>query len=127
MSLFLQGFKQRESGICKIIQGNEELDVEEADALLQFKNQQTTMDNEANSFAEQVLKKRRTEHYQDLSFIPPTSNLAERFFSAASFVMSDSRKSTLPKNLEMILFLKCNRELWDVKLLAKVFNAEKKQ
>ena len=115
-----------ESGICKIIQGNEELDVEEADALLQFKIQQTAMDNEANSsFAEQVLKKRRTEHYQDLSFIPPTSNLAERFFSAASFVMSDLRKSTLPKNLEMILFLKCNRELWDVKLLAKVFNAEK--
>ena len=96
-----------ESGICKIIQGNEELDEDEEEALLRFKKNLIMDDeDEAASFANQVLKKQRLTQYQDLSFIPPTSNHAERFFSAASFVMTDLRRSTLPKNLEMIMFLK---------------------
>ena len=115
-----------ESGICKIIQGNEDLDEDEEEALLQFKNHLIIDGEDDLSFADQVLKKQRLSQYQDLSFIPPTSNLAERFFSAASFVMTDLRKSTLPKNLEMIMFLKCNRELWDAKLIAKVFNEERR-
>jgi len=114
-----------ESGICKIIQGgDEELDEDEEDELLQFKTPLIMDDEDDASFADQVLKKQRLSQYQDVSFIPPTSNHAERFFSAASFVMTDLRKSTLPKNLEMIMFLKCNRDLWDAKLLTKVFNEE---
>ena len=112
-----------ESGICKIIQGgNEDLDENEEEELSQFKTSLIMDDEDGVFFAEQVLKKQRLSQYQDLSFIPPTSNHVERFFSAASFVMTDLRKSTLPKNLEMIMFLKCNRELWDAKLLTKVFN-----
>ncbi len=114
-----------ESGICKIIEGGKELDEDEELELFEFLTPLIN-DEEDVSFAEQVLKKQRLSHYQDLSFIPPTSNHAERFFSAASFVMTDLRKSTLPKNLEMIMFLKCNREMWDAKLLTKVFNEEKR-
>ena len=110
----------------KIIQGNEDLDEDEEEALLQFKNHLIIDGEDDLSFADRVLKKQRLSQYQNLSFIPPTSNLAERFFSAASFVMTDLRKRTLPKNLEMIMFLKCNRELWDAKLLAKVFNEERR-
>lgn len=116
-----------ESGICKIIQGgNEELDEDEEEELLKFKTTLIMDDEDDASFVDRVLKKQRLSQYQDLSFIPPTSNHAERFFSAASFVMTDLRKRTLPKNLEMIMFLKCNRELWDAKLLAKAFNDEKR-
>lgn len=117
-----------ESGVCKILEGgNEELDEVEKEELLQFKKP-LIMDNEdETSFVDQVLKKQRLSEYQDLSFIPPTSNLAERFFSAASFVMTDLRKSTLPKNLETIMFLKCNRDLWDAELLTKVFNEERRK
>ena len=112
-----------ESGICKIIE-NKQLNVDKEEAMLHFKIQTITDDENNDSFAEQVLKKQRIFQYQDLTFIPPTSNLVERLFSAASFVMTDLRKSTLPKNLETIMFLKCNREWWDVELMAKVFNIE---
>ena len=127
MPQFFQGkYSRTESGICKIIQGNEDLDEDEEEALLQFKNHLIIDGEDDLSFADRVLKKQRLSQYQNLSFIPPTSNLAERFFSAASFVMTDLRKRTLPKNLEMIMFFKCNRELWDAKLLAKVFNEERR-
>jgi hypothetical protein len=46
-----------ESGICKIIQGNEDLDEDEEEALLQFKNQLIIDDEDDVSFADQVLKK----------------------------------------------------------------------
>lgn len=115
-----------ESGICKIIE-NKELNIDEEQAMLPFKTHMITNDDDGESFAEQVLKKQRIFQYQDLSFIPPTSNHAERFFSAAFFVMTDLRKSTLPKNLEMIMFLKFNRKWWDVKLLATVFNEERQK
>lgn len=78
------------------------MDEDEKEALLQFKNHMIIDGEDDVSIAHQVLKKQRLSQYQDLSFIPPTSNHAERFFSAASFVMTDLRKSTLPKNLEMI-------------------------
>jgi len=117
-----------ESGICKIIEGgNEVLDEDEEEALLQFKTAPISDDEDEGSFADHVLKKQRLSQYQDLSFIPPTSNHAERFFSAASLMMTDLRKSTLPKTLEIIMFLEFNRELWDSKLLTKVFNEENKK
>ena len=77
-----------ESGICKIIK-NKELNVDEEQAMLQFKTHMITNDEDGDLFAEQVLKKQRIFQYQDLSFILPTSNHTERFFSAASFVMTD--------------------------------------
>ena len=46
-----------ESGICKIIQGNEDLDEDEQVALLQFKNNLVENQEEDVSFADQVLKK----------------------------------------------------------------------
>jgi hypothetical protein len=82
-----------ESGICKIIE-NKELTVDEEEAILQFKIHMVTNDEDGDSFAEQFLKKQRIFQCQDLSFIPPTSNHAERFFSAVTFVMTDLRRST---------------------------------
>ncbi len=114
-----------ESGICKILQGNESLDIEEQNALCSFKSE-IDIGEEDNSFAEQVLKKQRLYNsYQNLQHITPTSNIAERFFSVAKLVISDLRKSMLPKNLESILFLKFNREMWDESLLFIAFNEER--
>jgi hypothetical protein len=31
----------------------------------------------------------------------------------------------LPQNLEMIMFLKCKRDLWDVKVFATIFDQNK--
>jgi hypothetical protein len=51
--------------------------------------------------------------YQNLSWIPATSNIVERLFSKAKLVYSDKRTRLLPKNLEIILYLTCNKDLWD--------------
>ena len=69
--------------------------------------------------------KKQSRNYIDVSFISPTSNVVERLFSLAKLVFSNVRRSLLPRNLEMILFLKTNRDLWDLELVAKVVNQKK--
>ena len=60
--------------------------------------------------------------YQPLLFIPPTSNICERFFSLAKLklVYSDLRKAMKCTTLEMLLFLCLNRHLWDMEMVQKV-------
>ena len=47
----------------------------------------------------------------------PRALKRERLFSTAKFIFSDLRRSLLPRNLEMQLFLKLNRDLWDFGLV----------
>ena len=55
--------------------------------------------------------------YIDLRFIRPTSNICECLFSMSKFALPDNRKRLNPANLEMQLFLKVNRHLWDIELM----------
>ena len=41
------------------------------------------------------------------------TNMVERLFSRAKLVMTDLRRSMYPRNLEMLMFLRANRHLWD--------------
>jgi len=72
------------------------------------------------SFAKLLLKKskNRTDgsesKYVDTRFIVPTSNLCERLFSKAGYVLSDRRRGLLPSNFEMQLFLHFNSRLWSI-------------
>eukprot|EP00644_Phytophthora_capsici_P019588 jgi/Phyca11/133604/e_gw1.585.2.1 len=52
-------------------------------------------------------------------YIPPTSNIAERFFSQAGIVLSPQRQAMAPAQLENILFLKTNRRFWNVAMVQK--------
>ena len=52
--------------------------------------------------------------YGDLSWIPSTSNRAERLFSRSKYYLNDYRKRLLPVHLESELFLCTNRDFWDV-------------
>ena len=54
--------------------------------------------------------------YIDLAFVRPTSNICERLFSDSKMALPDNRKRLLPSSLEMQLFLKINRHLWDIQL-----------
>ena len=66
-------------------------------------------------------KKRKVQNeYIDMSFIPPTSNIVERLFSAARLVLTDYRKSMSPYTFECVMFLKVNRKLWDSSLVSSV-------
>ena len=69
-----------------------------------------------------LLLEERSE-YIDLSWINPTSDIVEQFFSQVNFTYSDRRKSLLPENLEMIMFLKMNERFWDAELVAKALRS----
>ncbi|ETN15136.1 hypothetical protein PPTG_22082 [Phytophthora nicotianae INRA-310] len=74
-------------------------------------------DNEDLSFVERHRKRRRIAgravSYEQLKTIPPTSNVVERFFSAARVTFGHQRQGLQPATLEMILFLRENRGYWD--------------
>ena len=75
-------------------------------------------------YATRVLKKARIEQcdkYEDIvRHLPPTSNLVERFFSQAKFVLSPLRQKLLPANFEAILYLKLNQTYWSADVVAEV-------
>ena len=50
--------------------------------------------------------------YINLEWIPPTSDVVERFFSKAKLTLTDLRKGMNPSILESILFLKVHMQLW---------------
>ncbi len=57
-------------------------------------------------------------------FVVPTSNVLERFFSIAKYTFDDLRRSLLPKNLEMQLFLYINREYWSEETVSLLLKKE---
>jgi hypothetical protein len=64
-------------------------------------------------------KIRNRSKYINLKIVCPTSNCVERFFSLCGIVWSKLRRRLLPKNLEMLLFLKMNRRFWDKNTVRK--------
>jgi hypothetical protein len=49
----------------------------------------------------------------NVDFVFGNNNIVECFFSLASRLCTDYRKGMTPYSLEMLLFLKYNRKLWD--------------
>ena len=52
--------------------------------------------------------------YMNLNMLPGTSVNCERLFSAAKFILSDTRKRTSPTLFEALLLLKVNSSYWNV-------------
>ena len=73
---------------------------------------------EATSFAEQILEakfpKMRHGEFGELSWVPTTSNLAQRLFSQAKYFLNQNRKNMLPMHLECQLFLMISEQFRDV-------------
>ncbi|EGZ29118.1 hypothetical protein PHYSODRAFT_375103, partial [Phytophthora sojae] len=74
-------------------------------------------EKEKQSFVSAAYKRRKTTKknasYVDVSYIPPTSNVCERFFSSAKLVYSDLRKKMDYETLEDVMMLKYNGALWN--------------
>ena len=51
--------------------------------------------------------------YRPMQHISPTSNVCERLFSRAKLIMRPHRKMMTPYHLDMLIFLRSNKELWD--------------
>jgi hypothetical protein len=61
----------------------------------------------------QSSKRRKHEKkYVDVSKIPISSNIVERFFSQVKLNLTCMRNRLLPSTLENIMFLKTNSKLW---------------
>jgi hypothetical protein len=95
---------------------------------------ETLQSIEEDDFVSQAFKKARLDanmniidshvnQYMDTSFIPPTSNICERFFSKSKVVFSDLRKSLDSETLEAILFLKVNSAYWDETTVSKALQS----
>lgn len=108
---------------------DEELPTEEAP----MATTTTTVPVRTESFHTRMNKKLKTSHeeadarlntskYRSTAHVKPTSNKCERLFSQAKLIKGDRRRSMLPCNLEICLFLKENRALWGVSDLQKIIN-----
>ena len=78
--------------------------------------------------AEVALKKARPDasRYINLDWIPPSSCEIERLFSQAKLIHTDHRRSILPCNLEIVLFLKMNSHRWDAMSVQRVMTTFQK-
>lgn len=122
-----------ENGVIKVIRGDEnKLTTAEKAALLPFKIDPTTVaartaiTTTATTVVDEILsnkKKDKPKMYQDLTFIPPTSNSVERLFSVCRYLLPDNRKSMTPESLEQKLFLRVNSDLWDLTILKQIVNS----
>jgi hypothetical protein len=120
-----------ESAVCKVQALDEKLLLpNEKKALKRFLKSENEADNEPDSDAEEEAdrdwaqdiidnadaRKRRklfVSKYRSLKHISPTSNVCERIFSRAKLVMRPHRKHMSPFHLEMLIFLRCNKGLWN--------------
>ena len=96
--------------------------------LLKVNDSDINNDVDDNNFAVQILKKARknsNDLYTNLKFIPPTSNVVERFFSVTKYVYSDHRQSMTIEHLENILFLKMHIDLWKPSDIQIIINNNK--
>jgi hypothetical protein len=69
------------------------------------------------SIIKNALRKRRRaqpDEYEDLNWIPPTSNICERLFSLAKLTLGSLRQSMSPETLEATVMLKVNRAYWNI-------------
>lgn len=118
-----------ESGIVKVLNDeDDQLTAEETDSVECFSSHNTNIvaidDNDNISLVEKALRNKRRKvfhgEYTNLNFVPPTSNAVERMFSNARLVLTDYRKSMSPYTFECAMFLKINRDYWNLDLVAKV-------
>jgi len=123
-----------ESAIIKIQQKKEhEMNDAEKDSVIKLLKGEVTDsqrddDNEINNeLSFESLKKKAklgshetVSNYIDVSFVEPTSNIAERLFSRVRKVWTEDRKRMLPSVLEVVMILKYNKNLWDVDTITKV-------
>ncbi len=79
------------------------------------------VDYAAKVIAEHASKKARvgSDMYINLNHILATSNICERLFSRCSLIMTPMRSNMDPSSMELLIFLRENKHLWDVYTVAE--------
>jgi hypothetical protein len=55
----------------------------------------------------------QSDNYRLTKHILPTTNIVERLFRRAKLALTDHRKRMTPRHLELLMFLRTNRSLWN--------------
>ena len=127
-----------ESAVIKIQEGREdELSEQEERKVVKFLlptsvdvDEIPRRDGATLSVAELVdfnMRRKRSKgnsKYRCLDHVIPTSNCCERLFSQCKLVYNDHRRRMLPVNLEIVMYLKANKHLWDATTVEQCKNAE---
>ena len=112
-----------ESGIAKVEGNNQTAMSSEEKRVVRkvlLSEQEVTDDNDeiCLSFAERLLKRRKKEDlggfriYKNTNYLLPTSNICDRIFSSAGYLLNDRRRALTLANLESQFFLHINQDLW---------------
>ena len=116
-----------ENGVVKVQRGDEiSLTNLEKNALARFKVDATTAsatEDAEESYMEKVRmngKHAKKTNYRSMNHVSSTSNTVERLFSRAKLVMTPQRRCMDPSNLEAILMLRYNRDLWDIYFIDRI-------
>ena len=77
--------------------------------------------NWADKVIAQEAKRRKVlkSKYRPMHHIASTSNIVERLFSRAKLIMRPHRKLMSPYHLELLIFLRSNRDLWNEETVDK--------
>ncbi|KAG6946318.1 hypothetical protein JG688_00016102 [Phytophthora aleatoria] len=109
-----------ENGLVKICDG-EKLSAAET-AARDWSQRKERQDIYAAQIIQQGgVKRRQMERaaYSPLAaLVPPTLNTCERLFSECKMILTPQRSCMLPAHFEMLMFLRANKDMWDVTSLA---------
>jgi len=70
--------------------------------------QNAVLDSEVSDNSDKI-----SSRYRRFDHVSVTSNVVERLFSRAKIIMNPYRKHMDPFHLELLLFLRYNKEYWD--------------
>jgi hypothetical protein len=63
--------------------------------------------------------------YRSTLHVSPTSNIVERLFSRSSIIMRPHRRCMDPSTCEMLIMLRCNKDMWSQKTLQDIIDTKK--
>ena len=79
-------------------------------------------------FLKEVFKRQRLQEnegeYEELDWIPPTSNRCERLFSAAKLTLGYLSHALTPETLQTVLMLISNRSYWNMSTVGRIVTSD---
>lgn len=133
--------KEFDNAVIKIQGGNEDkLSVAEKSVMKPYKIDALTastvnevrLDDNEGSILSSILREAnrgnnkvaKISAYKSLDHVSPTSNVCERLFSRTGIIMRPHRRHMDPTTLEMLIFMRMNKDLWSSQTIDIIINNE---
>lgn len=102
---------------------------QEADVIEINQEEESSQGDFMKDFMKQYVQSstEKKSKYQNINFIPSTSNICEKLFSICFGAYDKSRRSISVVNFEAQIFLKVNYTFWDRSDVAELLKRKKKE